>query len=209
MTQPFNQRANCDALGELDVEEGEFWMENPWDPGEHNLSAFERNRMLLNTGGKQLIDVSHLTTADLDSDSRAVVAGDFDRDGMPDLIVRSSGGGPLKLYRNLWPQAHWLQVSLRGVQSNSLGLGAKLKLEAGDRTLWRELYPVCSFLSQMPSLVRFGLGDASRVDRLTVYWPSGKVQTFADLEPDRHIKITEDNPVPRVVGASAEQPQPE
>ena len=175
----------------MDESVGEFWLENPWQADEHNLSSFERNRILLNVGDGRFLDVSHATTADIDSDSRGVAVGDFNGDGMPDLMVRSSGGGPLRAFENRWPKTHWLKVSLRGVQSNRLGIGAKLKLESAGRTLWRELYPIASFLSQLPSLVHFGLGDSERVDRLTVFWPSGETQSFEDLAVDRHLQFTE------------------
>ena len=141
--------------------------------------------------------MSHLTSADLDSDSRGVASGDFNGDGMPDLIVRSSGGGPLRLFENRWPKTNWLKVSLRGRQSNSLGIGAKLKFEVDGRAIWRELFPVSSFLCQQPSLVNVGLGAASQVEGLTVFWPSGKVQKFQALESNRHLRIDEEQESPQ------------
>lgn len=184
-------------MGKLDVASGEFWMESPWESKGNNLSAFERNRILLNTRDGSFVDVSHLTKADLDSDSRSVVAGDFNHDGMEDLIVRNTGGGPLFVFENRFPKKHWLRVSLRGVRSNSLGIGAKLKLEAGPHTLWRELYPGNTFLSQMPSQVCFGLGDATRVDRLTIFWPSGEHQVLEALPVDAHVRVTEGEDSPQ------------
>ena len=62
---------------------------------------------------------------------------------------------------------------------------------AGGQTLVRELYPVNSFRSQMPSLVHFGLGEATRVDRLTIRWPSGSEQQLTDLAADCHIVVDE------------------
>lgn len=171
-------------------------MSNPWKIGNHNVSAFERNRVLLNTGHGRFVEISHGTAADLDSDTRGVAVGDLNGDGMPDLIVRNSGGGPLRILENHWPKTNWLTVSLRGVKSNSLGLGAKLKVEVGGRTLWRELYPVSSFLSQLPSRVRFGLGAHRQVDRLSIYWPSGIVQQFKGLTADSHLRITEGDDTP-------------
>lgn len=191
MAQPYNQSESHPALGKLDHEHGEFWMRNPWDDSNENLSAYERNRVLWNLGGQQFADISHLTTADLDSDSRAVAVGDFNQDGMPDVIVQSVGGGPLRVFENQWPHRHWLRVSLRGTKSNRLGLGARLKLEAGGRVQWRELYPVMSYRSQLPSSVLFGLGDAEHVDRLTVYWPSGEVQNVEQMPVNRRVRITE------------------
>jgi hypothetical protein len=175
----------------MDEEIGEFWLANPWQNGDNNLSAFERNRVLLNIAGERFIDISHLTSADLESDSRGVTAGDLNGDGMPDIVVRSVGGGPLRVFLNNWPQSNWLQISLRGTESNSLGLGAKVKLRAGLKTLWREMYPVASFQSQQPSLLHFRLGEADHVDELTVFWPSGVVQNVEGAELNRTLTITE------------------
>src|SRR5262249_60986164 len=139
------------------------------------------------------VGVSFLTGPDSDGDGRSVVACDFRNNGRLDLIVRQAGGGPLLLFENNFPQRHYLKVSLRGrpapagaPSSNRLGVGARLVAEVRGQQLVRELYPVNSYLSQAPSLVHFGLGDADRVDRLTVRWPSGKVQVLRDLAADAH-----------------------
>jgi hypothetical protein len=46
----------------------------------------------------------------------------------------------------------------------------------------------------MPAIAHFGLGDATRVDRLAVRWPSGLVQQLADVPADQHIVVTEGQP---------------
>jgi hypothetical protein len=90
-------------------------------------------------------------------------------------------------------------VSLRGTASNRLGIGARLTATVAGRDLTRELYPHNSFRSQMPSRVHFGLGDATKIDELTVRWPSGAVQTLHDLAADRHVVITEGKTGPGAV----------
>ena len=181
------------APGAVDKSLGEFWVTNPWDIVNkgHNLSAYERKRAYLNIRGKGFLDMSYVTGADNDGDGRSVVAGDFRNDGRLDLVVRQVGGGPVLLYENRFPKAHYLTVSLRGRASNRLGVGVRLVATASGRELTRELYPLNSFYSQAPSRVHFGLGDATRIDRLTVRWPSGIVQTIDDLAADRHVVITE------------------
>ena len=213
MTQPFDQRAQCKAMGELDDKLGEFWMENPWEPTAHNLSAFERNRVLLNVPTteasvspsnseqaesfrRRLRDVSTQSGADLDSDSRGVVSGDFNGDGLPDLIVRSSGGGPVRLFENHWPlaaktSANWLKITLRGSRSNSQGLGARIRIEVGERTIHRTVQRVSSFMSQQPSSLLIGLGDASMVDRLIVDWPAGDTQVLTEILARQSILVRE------------------
>jgi hypothetical protein len=201
VSQPFDRGASVPAPGAVDRSLGEFWVTNPWDIVDrgHNLSAFERKRAFLNVRGGAFLDISYLTGADGDGDGRSVVAGDFRNDGRLDLVVRQVGGGPVLLYENRFPGAHYLTVSLRGTRSNRLGIGARLTASVAGRELTRELYPQNTFHSQMPSRVHFGLGEAERVDRLTIRWPSGGVQTFTGLAADRHVVITEDRTGPEAV----------
>jgi enediyne biosynthesis protein E4 len=201
VSQPFDRGALVPAPGTPDKSLGEFWVDDSWNIVRegHNLSAYERKRVFLNVLGKEFLDISYLTSADSDGDGRAVVAGDFRNDGRLDLVVRQVGGGPVRMFENQFEQAHYLTVSLRGTASNRLGIGARLTATVAGRDLTRELYPHNSFRSQMPSRVHFGLGDATRIDRLTVRWPSGAVQALRDLAADRHVVITEGKTGPDAV----------
>ena len=201
MSQPNDRNCNIPLPGTLDEKLGEFWVGNPWGiiSQGHNLSAFERNRVYLNAGGTEFVDVSHLSGADSDGDGRAVVAADFRNTGMPDLVVRQVGGGPLLYFENRMPQAHYLTVSLRGDKSNRRGVGARLVAEAGGRKIVRELFPTNGYRSQSPSQVHFGLGRDTQIDKLTVRWPSGRVQELRDLAADRHVVIDESKDGPDAV----------
>jgi enediyne biosynthesis protein E4 len=193
VSQPSDRGAAVPQPGELDPALREFWVENPWqivDFG-HNLSAFERNRAFLNVKGQDFLDISHLTGADSDGDGRAVVAADFRNIGMLDLIVRQAGGGPLLLFENRLPRKNYLMVSLRGKQSNRQGIGARLTAVVNGQQLVRELFPANGFRSQAPNIVHFGLGDSATVDRLTIRWPSGRVQELTGLPGGRHIVVDE------------------
>jgi hypothetical protein len=194
VSQPCDRGASIAQPGELDKSLGEFWVDNPWDivSKGFNLSAYERKRTWMNVRGSNFLDISFLTGADNDGDGRSVVAADFSNNGRQDLIVRQAGGGPLRLYENNFPQRHFLKVSLRGAKSNRQGIGARLVAEVKDQKLVRELYPLNSFRSEMPNLVHFGLADSDRVEKLTIRWPSGKVQVFSNLKADGHIVVDED-----------------
>jgi hypothetical protein len=193
VSQPFKRGASIPAPGNVDSSLGEFWVNNPWDivSHGHNLSAFERKRAYLNVRGRGFVDVSFVSGADSDGDGRTVVAGDFRNDGRLDLVVRQVGGGPLLVFENQLPRAHYLTLSLRGTRSNRLGIGARITAEAGGLVQTRELYPQNAFRSQMPSRVHLGLGDASKLDRLTIRWPSGIVQELRDFPADRHVVVEE------------------
>ena len=119
MTQPLDRTARIKAVGAIDENAGEFWVENPFDitSSGYNLSAFERNRLYVNHDGRSFVDASYATGTDIDADSRSVVTADFDRDGAPDLLVASAGGGPLRLFRNDFPRAGRVRIELEGVRA--------------------------------------------------------------------------------------------
>ncbi len=159
-------------MGELDEELGEFWMENPWEPSDHNLSAFERNRVLLNDRAGGFVDISHLSHTDLDSDSRGIVIADLNGDARPEIIVRSSGGGPVRIFENRFPTSDWLTLTLRGKlrddsspsgpRSTAQALGARVRIERSTGDIFRQLYPVQSFLGQHPARVDVAYGKSGR-----------------------------------------------
>ena len=185
--------AICPAPVKPDERLKDWWVENPWliAAKGKSLSGYERNRVFLNARGTEFFEISGLTGADSDGDGRAVVAADINGDGQEDLLVRQAGGGTFLLFENRFPKAHWLEVSLRGTKSNRLGLGARVVAQVGSQKLVRELYPQNTFKSQFPAYVQFGLGQAAKVDHLSITWPSGLVQELLDVTADRYIRVTE------------------
>ena len=131
MSQPFDRSLGRRPPASVDPKSlGEFWVNNPWDIVSRRattsapMSGSDRSSI---KEGRNFLDISYLTGADNDGDGRSVVAGDFRNNGQLDLVVRQVGGGPLLLYENQFPKAHYLTVSLRGHTSNRLGIGARLK----------------------------------------------------------------------------------
>jgi hypothetical protein len=147
----------------------------------------------MNIQGRNFIDLSFLTGTDSKGDGRCAVAGDFRNNGRQELIVRQVGGGSLLFFENNFPQRHYLEVSLRGRQSNRLGVGARLTatVKGRDKPLVREMFPINSYRSQAPNRVHFGLADADQVERLEIRWPSGKTQILTDVNADAHVVVDE------------------
>ncbi len=48
-----------------------------------------------------------------------------------------------------------------------------------------------SYLSQNSVIAHFGLGNAQKIDRVTVYWTGGNKQTITNVAPNQKIEITE------------------
>lgn len=195
MSQPFNRGAIVPAPIEPDKRLKNWWVENPWliAANGKSLSGYERNRIFLNVGGKDFFEISGLTLADSEADGRGTVAADLTNDGMEDVMVRHVGGLPIALYENRFPKTSWLRVTLRGVKSNREGIGARLVAESNGQKLVRELFPNNGFLGQNAAHVHFGLGQATKLDKLSIRWPNGATQEFKDLDLNRHVRFTEES----------------
>jgi hypothetical protein len=82
-------------------------------------------------------------------------------------------------------------VKLIGTQSNRNAIGARVRISAGGAQQWQEVRGGGSYLSQNDFRVRFGLGAATRIDRLDVRWPNGREETWTNLPADRLHTLTE------------------
>ena len=194
MTQPLNRQCQLDEMGDVDREAGELWVSNPFAliDGRNNLSAFERNRLYLNRPGEPFVDASFASNADIDADSRSAIAADFDRDGAPDLLVSSAGGGILRPFQNRFPQtAKRVRFHLVGTKSNRAAIGARLTLHVGKHTIVRDVFPPNSCQGMGPVELLVGVGDAEEISKLVVRWPDGRNQEFRTLPTGRKITLTE------------------
>jgi enediyne biosynthesis protein E4 len=153
----------------------------------------EPKLMFRNLGGGVFADVSSQMGQDFHTPmvSRAAAVGDYDNDGDLDILVNNNGG-PAQLLRNDGGNAnHWLEVLLIGTQSNRDGVGARLKLTAGDLTLTDQRKGGMSYQSAQDPRLHFGLGKRTAVDRLEIRWPSGNVTKLENLGCDRILAIQE------------------
>lgn len=122
--------------------------------------------------------------------ARGAAFGDFNNDGRMDALVMDLEGEPL-LLQNQAPGGHWLGLRLLGTRSNSLGIGARVWVRAGGLRQRLECQTSGSLLSSSDPRVLFGLGAASRVEEVTVRWPSGRTSMLRDLAADRYVEVRE------------------
>lgn len=125
---------------------------------------------------------------------RGAAFGDYDNDGDTDILVSNNGQAPALLRNDQATGRRWLGVRCVGKVSNRSGLGALVTVKTPGRTQTREVRTAGSYLSSNDPRLIFGLGEADRVQSLTVRWPSGRVQELTNLSVERYITVTEGEP---------------
>jgi enediyne biosynthesis protein E4 len=123
--------------------------------------------------------------------ARGAAYGDIDNDGDLDVLITTSGG-PAVLLRNDGGNANnWIALDLKGTGSNRDGIGAVVRLKAGDSRQVQMVKSGGSYCSQSQLRLTFGLGKAGRVDEAEIIWPSGRKQVLKNLPVNRLLRIEE------------------
>jgi hypothetical protein len=79
---------------------------------------------------------------------------------------------------------HWIAFKTVGTASNRDGIGTRITVRAGKRILVDEVRSGSSYVSNNDMRLHFGLGAATKIDSVTVRWPSGKQESFEGLLVD-------------------------
>ena len=123
--------------------------------------------------------------------SRGAAIGDFDNDGDLDILVNNNGQPPQLLRNDGGNANHWLEILLIGTKSNRDGVGARVKVCAGDLVLYDQRKGGMSYQSAQDPRLHFGLGRHSLVDSVEISWPSGMVTRLANLKADQILAVRE------------------
>ena len=159
----------------------------------------QRKLLFRNEGGGRFTEVGRLSGPGfaLEKVGRALAAADIDNDGDLDLLVTNNGATVDLLRNEGGTENNALLVRTIGTRSNRDGIGARLRLTAGEVTQVREVKAGSSYLGQSDLRVHFGLGRASRIDRLEIRWPAGGTDVVRNVPANQILTIAEGKGVTR------------
>ena len=123
--------------------------------------------------------------------SRGLAAGDLFNDGHLELVIENIEGKPMILRTEPDAKNHWVGLELAGTKSNRLALNARVRVTAGDLIQWDEVRSGGSYLSQSDLRLHFGLGAHKNIDKVEIFWPSGKRDTLTNVAPDHFYSVLE------------------
>jgi hypothetical protein len=154
---------------------------------QHLGSDYQEPRILYhNKGNGTFEDISAsagpgITTA---KSGRGLAVGDLWNDGRMSAVVSNMNAPASLLVNQLKSGNHWIGIKTIGTKSNRDGIGAKIRVKAGERVLVDEVRSGSSYDSNNDMRVHFGLGHNERVDWVEVRWPSGLTERFSNLQID-------------------------
>lgn len=167
----------------------------------------QENLLLLNRGDGHFDVVKNAGGAagDRVGVGDSVTTVDFDGDGFLDLFISSGGSmgrseglvsdtGTYHLYHNIGNGNHWIEMDLQGTASNRDGIGARVDVTAGGVTQVRIQDGGVHNRGQNSQRLHFGLAKNTQIDKITVHWPSGKVQELRKVAANQILRIKEPNP---------------
>src|SRR5690349_15303035 len=154
-------------------------------PQEHSLFR--------NAGGEKFQDVS--TTGgpffQMKTVGRGACFADYDNDGRVDAFLVNLGGPGMLLHNATADAGHWLKARLMGTKSNRDGIGAVVEVTANGMTQKSERVAGSGYLGQDDWRLHFGLGKATKAERIIVTWPGGKQQVLENVAADQTVEIRE------------------
>ena len=159
-----------------------------------NSQKTNRNRLYHNNRNGKFVDRSDSLNTAVDVVGRGATAGDFDNDGDVDFFVVNNTGNTLLINdldpsfksdhpatrRNLAKHQRFT-IRLIGTESNPDGIGTRVAVRVGGFVQTQELICGTGFLGSDSLELEFGLGGSSRIDSITLTWPSGIVETYENL----------------------------
>jgi hypothetical protein len=127
--------------------------------------------------------------------------GDLFNNGREAAVVNNMNEPP-SIYYNMAPTGNFISLQLIGVKSNRAALGAAVTLEQGADKREKEVRSGDGYISQSDLRLHFGLGQATKADKIVIRWPSGLAETLNDLPANRYYVVREGS------GIDAKQTRP-
>jgi enediyne biosynthesis protein E4 len=173
---------DCDGDEDLVIANGHIYPQVDRHP-EFGTTYAQRGLLLQNDGSGHFTDVTDKAGPGFSPArvSRGLAAGDYDNDGDLDLLISNLDAPPTLLRNDSARGGTCLTVVLESPAGKGTAIGTQVIIQAGGRTLWRDLSSGESFLSAHDPRLHFGLGDAKIIDRLEVRWPDGTHTVLTDV----------------------------
>ncbi len=186
---------DADNDGDEDLLVANGHIEDNVEQNSDSVKFAQPNTLYENLGNGKFSDVTE-SAGDALKDvqvSRGLATADINGDGLLDFIIVNNGGTAQIAFNETAPKGNFVNLWLEGERSNRNAIGARVVARVGDRKIERQIMGAQSYLSVSDFRVHLGLGDAQKIDELTIFWLGGEPQTITNLESGKFYYIKQNN----------------
>lgn len=141
---------------------------------------------VLGGGNKIMFNQGNSTFAPVPYSGISVGAvGDLNNDGFLDILNGSN-------IRYAIPNGNnWIKVTLKGIQSNSNGIGARVEIYGAWGKQIRDIRSGEGFKYMSSLNAHFGIGTSTAISQVKIIWPSGVVDVIYNPTINQMLTVTE------------------
>lgn len=139
--------------------------------------VFTNGRIMINNGDNTF------TVQNVSPNVGAV--GDLNNDGFLDIQNGTT------VFYNQPNGNNWIKMNLKGIQSNSNGIGARVEIHGAWGKQIRDVQSGIGFRHMGTLNPHFGIGLATGVDSVIVRWPSGQIDVICNPEINSTLYLEE------------------
>lgn len=121
---------------------------------------------------------------------RGLATGDLDGDGRLDLVINNLDGKPTVLHNVAASNGHWLRLKLIAKAPRD-PIGSVAYVTAGKIRQRQDVFSGAIYCSQNEMTLHFGLGAATKIDKLEIQWPDGSTEIIDVAGVDKTVTITQ------------------
>ena len=123
---------------------------------------------------------------------RGAAFGDLFNDGHIDVVMNNIDSIPTLLRNVVKNENHWIAFKLAGGEKSPRdSIGAKVFVTAGGATQRGDVVSGGSYASSSDIRLHFGIGKATKVEKVEIRWPSGIKQEIVVGAVDRIYTVVE------------------
>lgn len=170
-----------------DITTGSGWDANSSVSVEHIAHDFNNDGFVdvMGGGNKIMMNQGNNTFLPFNVGFNVGAVGDLNNDGFLDFQtgnnIRYNNGNSNK----------WIKISLKGITSNSNGIGARIEIYGTWGKQIREVRSGDGFKFMSSLNVHFGIGNATVIEKVIVRWPSGIVDIINNPAVNQRLHVVE------------------
>jgi len=154
----------------------------------------QRTLLFRNFDGSKFEEVPPATGSGLATviSARGAAFGDLFNDGHLDVVLNNMDSTPTLLRDVVKNANHWVGLKLVGGSGSPKdAIGAKVFLTIANVRQRADVFSGGSYSSSSDQRAHFGLGQAAKIDKLEIWWPSGKKEVLTLPSVDRIFTVIE------------------